>query len=100
MGVIDIKRLVLQEVKNSGIYEKDIASLESIITIAEATMAPKMLFKFKMLDGTERQVTSNFTTEQILDLNAHGINVIGDIEDLKKYFARKISLRTLLGEDE
>lgn len=97
MMAVNLKEIVLQELKNNNIKINDIAMMESLQMIAEGTFLPKLYSKIKMLDGSIRNLSFNLSSEMIQDLHAHGVEVEGDIEDLNKYFKRKISLNELLG---
>lgn len=93
---VDFKGLIIKLIEENGIDFNDIANLESTQTIAEATFSPKMAITFKMMNGEQRQITTSLTATFIQDLQAHGVTIEGDIEDLNKFFKRKISLNVLL----
>jgi len=98
MKAINLKDIILREIKIQNININNILCFYSLNIIREATFNQKINAKMKMVDGSIKNLYLNISNEQIRDLLAqeHVVEVESDIEDLNKYFKRQISLNKLL----
>lgn len=96
---VNFREIVVNLIEENGIKFDDIVNLENVQTIAEGTFAPKMNLTFEMVNGERKHITTTLTATFIQDLNVNGITFEGDVQDLNKFFKRKISLNVLLGDE-
>lgn len=99
MITINLKDIIIKEIKKSNIKYNDILTICSYHTFSNSTFSRKLYIKIKKTDGSYKNINLNISREEIADLNYYGreLDIKKDIYALNKYLKRQRSLNNLLG---